>query len=370
MEEPLQHHEDTTIETGNEKPPSTFIHRKKNKIRNLIFAVLAGMATFSIVGKPWPEPRPLPKEKAVTKSLAREVLTPEKTGGLSSRVYDRNGELIFEEHSKNLTPLSKHMFHNGKPFGLYPEEKEKNPDLTPKEYLAFLAEALDSHEKLDIFFREFWEYMEDSMHDTGSSFRNEVRTILEDYVQTPEETLMRIKNGRMQGECDDVAYFSYVIISQQEGRNPHMISRGDHFYTVWVEERGQGRYDAFNITNAGLECNGNFYDPSQDTGQGTYGSVTDALTAILRDYKPDSLYYKCFDAANQPPYIIYTIRPIVTLNHDMGIPRLVPVQAFHPKYPFLWSYDEIYLTITAAAVTGTMIKKWRKRRKKKNVNQT
>ncbi|OGJ58903.1 hypothetical protein A2635_01760 [Candidatus Peribacteria bacterium RIFCSPHIGHO2_01_FULL_51_9] len=369
MEEPLHHSEDETSETSDEKQPLAPICRKKNRIRKLLFAVLAGAATFSIFGKPWPEPKPLPKEKVTTKSQARETTTREKDGSSYYRTYDRNGELIFEKHSKNMHVISKNMFHDGKPLGLYPEEHEKNPNMTPEQYIALLAKALDSHEKIHAFFKEFWRYAHDSP-DRNDSLKEGTDENHGEYVQTPAETIARIKNGRMIGDCDDLALFSHAVISQQPSRNPHIICQGDHLYTAWIEERIQGGYDAFSIDTT-LECNGDFYRSEQDNDKGQYESATDALVTLLRPHRPESSYAKALNYLNEPPYVICTFRPIVVQPlHKMALPRFVPAQAFHPRYPFPWSYDELLLTGATAAYIGTKLKEWRdKRRNKKEKKQ-
>lgn len=119
----------------------------------------------------------------------------------------------------------------------FEEAKKGNPDLTAKEYLKMAAEDLDTPEKLGVFFDTFMRYEYD--------FR--------DYWQLPEETVMRIENSRMIGDCDDYAVFAQGILKLQ-GRHALALifSPPDHAECFWVEREADG-YTGYSLGTYGLD---------------------------------------------------------------------------------------------------------------------
>ncbi len=210
--------------------------------------------------------------------------------GVLQRRSPVTGELLYEERraqqGESSQVLSKHMFHQGVSFGLYPEEREKDPEreLSPDQYLDFLATALDTHEKRALFFEKFFAFTWDSPNPLDP-LEEGTKQHHGDYVQPARDTVQRVKNGCMQGDCDDHAELARVIVRLQ-GHSAHAIHiPGDHILCAWIEKRG-GKYDGFVIDTGGRYAkNGAWYLAEDDEKDiGAFETPEEAYAALMKRY--------------------------------------------------------------------------------------
>ncbi|MBI4994846.1 hypothetical protein HZC21_04370 [Candidatus Peregrinibacteria bacterium] len=126
----------------------------------------------------------------------------------------------------------------------FEEAKKNDADLTPKEYLKMAAADLDTPEKLAAFFDTLMRYEYDSLN---------TKDWVKDYWQLPEETVLRIENGRMLGDCDDYAILAQRILKLQGKHALALIfSPPAHAECFWVE-REAGGYIGYSLGTYGLD---------------------------------------------------------------------------------------------------------------------
>lgn len=171
----------------------------------------------------------------------------------------------------------------GKYFGTFEEQKKLNKKLSPDQYLDFLAKKLNTPQKIATFLNKFMKYT----HDTP----NLVKPLLEgttetsqDYWQTAVETVKRVKNGRMLGDCDDYAFLAQAILLRQ-GKQAFVVSIPEHAFCVWIEKL-DGRYHANTLGTSGLDVNGNHYSRDYDKSRNIgYLTIKEALASVMEKYR-------------------------------------------------------------------------------------
>lgn len=155
--------------------------------------------------------------------------------------------------------------------GIWDEERKIKPNLTTDEYFAILAERLTTPDLLQRFFESRMTYVKD----------------IGEYWQLPWETVLRTKDGRMQGDCDDFAFFAYEILRLQ-GHNPHVVHLPSHAECMWVTRRPDGRFDGHSMGTFHYDCNGNSirgrqrFDKERAKG---YATVAEALQSLCLKYR-------------------------------------------------------------------------------------
>lgn len=193
--------------------------------------------------------------------------------------FGESGSLLYEDVARsNREKRQRGMVDaKGERFGLYRDEKAKNPHLTAGQYLDMLAKKIDTEERLAVFFEQFLWYALDN----GDSW------------QTAEETVQRMeeyeKGGAhyMRGDCDDYAFLAREIL-QRQGKNAHVVYIPGHAICVWVETDTEGEYHARAQDTLGFDHNGNVYGPSiprdRKKAEG-YTQLIDALNSLMVKYK-------------------------------------------------------------------------------------
>ncbi len=148
-------------------------------------------------------------------------------------------EALEEMHKRALMTNS-----TGDVVGLYPEEKNRNPDFKHDEYIQTLAQLLYTPERLALFIRYCTEYTKDIPH--------------KDHWQTPEETLLRVKNGKYLGDCEDIAILVKEILILQKKKPFVVIMEGDpgHATCIYIEKNEHGKFDAYDFGTHELDRNG------------------------------------------------------------------------------------------------------------------
>jgi hypothetical protein len=158
----------------------------------------------------------------------------------------------------------------GGSIGNYAFEKAKNGELTPGAYLDMLGERAGGVQRLHIYLELFMQYTSDNG----------------DHWQTSSETVQRLKDGKMLGDCDDYAFLARDILRRQGIQAQVVyIPTPAHAICMWAEKRSDGRYDAHAICTYGYDRNGiRFFadlDPEKDKG---YATLNEALNSLMKKY--------------------------------------------------------------------------------------
>jgi uncharacterized protein YdcH (DUF465 family) len=206
-----------------------------------------------------------------------------------------------------LGELDKYKFFSkdGKEYGDFYQEKQKNPALTPDQYLSELANVFDSPEAWAAFSTRFMKYVYDSP-DPDNPLRIGTKEKHGDYWQTPQETVARVNgSGQALGDCDDFAFLAQSIL-QKQGTRAKVISievsseengkseSVGHAICVWIKKRPDGKFDAYSICTYGYDKNGNRRDgettpsghPQNEAG---FNTAEEALNSIFEKYKKTGL---------------------------------------------------------------------------------
>lgn len=122
--------------------------------------------------------------------------------------------------------------YNGETLGTFPNEREKNSHLTSEEYLEMLINELDTSERLATYLARFMRYTPDAPN-------NEQQLI--DHWQKPLETIERVENGKMLGDCEDYSFLAKEILHRQ-GKLAHVLDIPLHAMCAWVEQTQDGKY--------------------------------------------------------------------------------------------------------------------------------
>lgn len=193
--------------------------------------------------------------------------------------FGESGSLLYEDVARSTRERRQRgmVDAKGERFGLYADEKAKNKDLTPSQYLDILAKKLDTEERLAVYFEQFLWYA----FDDG------------DHWQTAEETLRRTEeyeNGGaryMRGDCDDYAFLARDILRRQ-GKNAHVVYIPGHAICVWAEKDAEGEYHARAEDTFGFDHNGNRYGrdfPHDRERAKGFTELIDALNSIIKKYR-------------------------------------------------------------------------------------
>ncbi|MSR68138.1 hypothetical protein EXS65_04965 [Candidatus Peribacteria bacterium] len=193
------------------------------------------------------------------------------------------------------------MTEHGHNIGLYPEEKGKNDAVTHEEYITTLARLLYTPERLALFLRYFVDYAYDSPDPEKDRLLKGTEKIFGEHWQTPEETLTRIENGKMLGDCEDQAILIKEILLKQKRKPFVVLIPGNptwHATCVCIEKNENGKFDVCDYGTHGLDKNGSRWGVNQSgvtVGVG-YGAASaefltrfatpkEALAAIMKKYE-------------------------------------------------------------------------------------
>lgn len=169
-----------------------------------------------------------------------------RTSGTESIAYDIQGFPLYSIPDNNEHAL-RMLKHDGETFGTLMDERKKNPQTTPEDYLKMLANELDTDERLGLFFQKFLEYQSDiSKPDAPKGKVNENdRT---EHWQTAHETISRVSGGKMLGDCDDYSFLVREILRRQ-GKLAHVVVIPGHAICIWLEKNTHGKYIAYALSS-------------------------------------------------------------------------------------------------------------------------
>lgn len=140
---------------------------------------------------------------------------------------------------------------DGRIVGLFPDELQRNPELTPQEYIRMLANILKSPADLAMLFHHFMRYAHDPPDNEPDKQREgHFPNRTGDYWHTWIETISRVKDGKMFGDCEDIALLAREILTLW-GKKPIAMLLPAHCTCVWIERRSE-KYVAFDIGTSGL----------------------------------------------------------------------------------------------------------------------
>lgn len=224
---------------------------------------------------------------------------------LAMERYEQKEEIVHGIRYLTRKNIAHVLYHEGQEVRLYPDQKRLEPNLTPKQYLKRLAHAVGSHQALHFFIGQyrFWEYVYDSP-DPRNPLLKGTEQNHSNYIQTAEETVQRVENRKMLGDCDDLATLAKEL-THTLGIRSQCIKDDGHVFCAWIEQCDNGKYNGKSIDFDGIRTNGEPYSITEDNGQGMYDSPKEAFEATLKAYPKARQYHPL---------------PLVT------------VQTYHPRY--------------------------------------
>jgi hypothetical protein len=184
---------------------------------------------------------------------------------------------------------------SGQRLGLFPEELAKDPTLTAEQYMDMLTKRLKTPQDIVMFLRLFFKYTLDT-DDVEQPLKKGTRATQKEYWQTPTETLVRVENNRMLGDCDDVSLLCNAILTRM-GKQPVILYiHGNvfaHFICVWLEQRN-GRYILSEIDTNGWHEDGKLrmglaFGQTSDSAVDSTGHDTaeQAMLSGIQHFKDD-----------------------------------------------------------------------------------
>ncbi len=201
----------------------------------------------------------------------------------------------------------------------FDKAKEQNPEMTADEYMDMLVAKLDTPQKVHDFLQQFMRYTYDRESEIG------------EHWQPWQETISRIENGKMLGDCDDFAFLAREILRRQ-GKNAHtiVINPPSHAVCIWVEERSDGRYDAYSIGTFGLDKNGQRYrsDRGDKKAERGFEDVRDAINSLMGKYRGRYPEFGNVRKAYQVEDSVVVIRPSNSETTDESkLRKEVPIES-------------------------------------------
>lgn len=183
---------------------------------------------------------------------------------------------------------------NGKFLHNYLREKKENPKLTHQAYIKRLATVLETPENLAMYLRYYVRYAYDS---PTSNWKAEgTPTSHGEYWQSAPETLERMDNGWLLGDCEDQAALAQAILKEM-GIEAMLVLMPYHATCSWIERNINGRYDGYDIGNYGLEKNGVGYGVQDGILLGTrylptqrkefaqgFATPSEAFTSVMKKF--------------------------------------------------------------------------------------
>ena len=183
----------------------------------------------------------------------------------------------------------------------FPPEGKREEEAN--EYLDYLAKELDSPRKLGEFLAVYMSYRLDSPipdkapHMVGTPERKG------EHWQRPQETIWRMVDGEMLGDCDDYAFLAREIVTRWEKPvNAHVVDIGTHALCMWVRQSSNGRWHAYTLGTYGMDHNGNRNDYnrfgekiSRSNNIYTYGgykTIEKAINSVMEKYDKKDREYR------------------------------------------------------------------------------
>jgi tetratricopeptide (TPR) repeat protein len=222
-----------------------------------------------------------------TKSEYRENGTLEsKEIGNNTDIYDESGTNVAyrrlrQEKTEQITSVM--IGKNGENFATLDFMQQTTPEMSDSQYLDYLAQNLDTPQKLHLFFELFMQYVYDS-NDPNNPLKKGTNTSNGEYWQLATETVERIEDGKMLGDCDDYAFLAKDILRKQ-GKISYVQGIPSHAICIWFEKKPNGNWDAYSMGTFGLDKNGNRYGmPVDQEKEKGYATLEEALNSLMPKY--------------------------------------------------------------------------------------
>ena len=215
-----------------------------------------------------------PKTETLHREGATDIFDPETGKRIIRRVSKEGHEATYLYDDKETM------------FSTFDREQVNNPELSEDQYLDMLEQKLNTPEKLWRYIETYFHYVHDS-NDPENPLKKGTDESHGDYWQTPQETVRRVDDGRILGDCDDWAFFAREVLRRQ-GKLAHALSCPSHATCIWVEKRPDGKYDAYSIGTFGLDKNGQRGGSGKNAQDG-YPTIREALQAIASKFQQGGL---------------------------------------------------------------------------------
>ncbi len=203
-------------------------------------------------------------------------------------IIARRKKLADEHAVAILTDGNGTFLHN------YLREKKSDPKLTHAAYIKRLATVLETPENLAMYLRYYVRYAYDSPTSDWKAEGTEAKH--GEYWQSAPETLERMDNGWLLGDCEDQAALAQAILKEM-GIDAMLVLMPRHATCAWIEKNATGRYDGYDIGNYGLEKNGVGYGVKNGITLGTryvpttrtefsqgYATPNEAFTSVMQKF--------------------------------------------------------------------------------------
>ena len=144
----------------------------------------------------------------------------------------------------------------GKILKSFPEELEQNHCLTEEEYITQLGRALRAPENLEYWRRYFFEYVADDK-DQEYYAKHHLHSDAH-FFQEASRTLRRVKNGKYQGDCEDLmdVQLKTLLSMGISAIGLHVVvGESGHATCVWSEKSGE-LYTVHDLGTCGYCVNG------------------------------------------------------------------------------------------------------------------
>lgn len=251
----------------------------------------------------------------------------EATNEATSIFYDTAGKPLARAetinlHGKTIVKNRKMYKLDGDTFGTLKDEREKNQSLRAEEYLKMLARELNTPERIATFLMGFMKYTHDSS-DPMNRLSKGTEEDRGEYWQTANETVTRIENGFMLGDCEDYSFLAREILRRQ-GKLAHVIHTPGHATCIWLDQRNDKKYNAYSLSSEGFGNNKKmlkFGEYNIESVEG-YSTAKKAVEAILKKYDVE---------------IEDTVTILELINGAEAVFEEVPIEAFLEERKYLES---------------------------------
>lgn len=282
------------------------------------------------------------KGKKVRESIFRESVDhPSIVRDFTSNTldqYDEKGTKLYRKTFNPASPaeiLETRMYDSaGNAFGTLNIERQAQPGLTPDAYLDMLAKKLDTPAKIEIFTEQYMQYVHDSS-DPQNPLKKGTKNDNGEYWQTAQETIQRLEDGKMLGDCEDWAFLAKEILCRQ-GKAAFVVNLKNHAECFWAEKDVRGRWHGYSMGTFGLDHNGHRRSEAE-TPQANEGFATleEAISSLLKKYKHGGLGA---EAGTDISISHNTIGVMHTDGKGLRLDRSIPLFAFDASSPMSEEY--------------------------------
>lgn len=162
-------------------------------------------------------------------------------------VMDSQGKPLMERKTERAFLFKDKQGKVTDKIGSLPAENEARkkaglPPMKEDEYMKMLGSKLKTKEQMHAYIMLMFKYRYDAPD--------------QDSWQHPENTVNRVENGQMMGDCEDYAFVLKKILESQ-GKKAYVVGLPGHAECVTVSKGPDGKYHATSYGTFGVDTNGN-----------------------------------------------------------------------------------------------------------------